>query len=162
MTFELFQWSAQQWLHELPKINASFNGAAGTLMLLGFAFIKLPRPRYRVHGTLMLGALVCSAAFLTCYLSYIYLHYQLKAPLNRFPPGFWRPIYLTILITHMTLAMVILPLIALTVYRAARRDWARHRRIAAITFPLWLYVSVTGVAIYFMLYPFAAHLRSMP
>ena len=92
--------------------------------------------------------MIVSLLFLASYLTYHYYHGT-----TRFPgTGIARPIYFTILISHTILAIVIVPLVAITLYRALREDFVRHRRIARITFPLWLYVSITGVVVYLMLY----------
>jgi len=96
----------------------------------------------------MLAALTSSVLFLSSYLTYHYFHGS-----TRFTgQGIVRPIYLGILLTHTVLAIVIVPLVLTTLYRAARADFGRHRRIARVTLPLWLYVSVTGVVVYLMLY----------
>ena len=100
------------------------------------------------HRACQISALIVSVLFLISYLTYHYFHGT-----TRFQgTGLARPIYFTILTTHTILAIVIVPLVALTFYRALRQDFARHRRIARITLPLWLYVSITGVIVYLMLY----------
>jgi uncharacterized membrane protein YozB (DUF420 family) len=144
-------------LEIFPVINASLNGASAILLLSGFMLIK--KGRIVAHATLMLSALVTSSVFLACYLTYHYLRVKQGITITQFPPGRIRPIYLTILISHTFLAIAILPLIAITLYRAFHRQWSRHRWIASITFPLWFYVSVTGVVIYYMLYVLAPTLR---
>ena len=116
------------------------------LLLSGYTFIRARN--VAAHRACQIAALVVSTLFLTSYLIYHYHHGS-----TRFQgAGIVRPIYFTILITHTILAIVIVPLIIITFYRALRSDFARHRRIARITFPLWLYVSVTGVIVYLMLY----------
>ncbi|HXE52370.1 MAG TPA: DUF420 domain-containing protein, partial [Tepidisphaeraceae bacterium] len=107
----------------------------------------------------MISALVMSCAFLACYVTYHYLRVRQGIGITRFPPGAVRPVYLVILTSHTILAMVILPMVLITLWHAARRQWARHRRISVWTFPLWLYVSITGVVIYWMLYVLAPSLR---
>jgi protein SCO1/2/putative membrane protein len=144
-------------LETFPVINATLNGASAVLLLAGFLFIK--KGRVTAHVTMMLSALVTSTAFLACYLTYHYLRVKQGITITRFPPSWVRPIYLTILVTHTFLAIAILPLIGITLYRAIRKQWDQHRRIASITFPLWFYVSVTGVVIYWMLYVLAPTLR---
>ncbi|SRR6266550_2346342 len=130
----------------LPHLNAVLNSTSALLLLAGFRFIR--HGRIRAHRNCQLTAVTTSALFLVSYLTYHYYHGA-----TRFPgEGLVRPVYFTILITHTILAVVIVPLIIVTLYRAARGDFFRHRRIARWTLPLWLYVSVTGVIVYLMLY----------
>jgi uncharacterized membrane protein YozB (DUF420 family) len=134
---------------DLPGVNATLNATSAVLLAAGWAFIL--SGRRRAHTVCMISALATSALFLACYLVYHYFHGS-----TRFPgTGVLRTAYLTILLTHTVLAVVILPMIAKAVWHAARREWDRHRRIARWTLPLWLYVSVTGVVIYWMLYRIA-------
>jgi len=134
---------------DLPGVNAILNATSAVLLAAGWAFIQ--SGRRRAHTVCMISALATSALFLACYLVYHYFHGS-----TRFPgTGVLRTVYLTILLTHTVLAIVILPMIAKAVWHAARREWDRHRRIARWTLPLWLYVSVTGVVIYWMLYRIA-------
>jgi uncharacterized membrane protein YozB (DUF420 family) len=144
-------------IEDFPLVNASLNGASAALLLGGYVLIKLRR--IRSHAAMMLAAVVTSTAFLACYLTYHWLRSRQGIVVTRFPPSTWRPVYLIILISHTFLAVVILPLIAITLWRAYRRQWDRHRRISVITFPLWFYVSVTGVIIYWMLYHLAAKIQ---
>lgn len=131
---------------DLPALNATLNGMAAILLTMGWAFIR--RKDTRSHRVCMIGALVTSAAFLASYLVY---HYHVGS--RPFPhEGPIRIVYFTILITHVVLAVAIVPLVLMTVSRALREQFARHRAIARWTLPLWLYVSVTGVAVYWMLY----------
>ena len=116
------------------------------LLIAGYSFIRARN--IAAHRACQIAALVVSTLFLTSYLIYHYNHGS-----TRFQgTGIVRPIYFTILMTHTILAIVIVPLIIVTFYRALRSDFARHRRIARITLPLWLYVSITGVIVYLMLY----------
>ncbi len=129
-----------------PVINATLNGASAVLLYVGHGFIK--RGKMASHRALMIMALVTSSLFLT---SYLYYHAHVGSV--RFQGHGWsRPVYFTILISHTILAAVIVPLVIITLNRALRRRFNRHRAIARWTYPLWLYVSVTGVVIYFMLY----------
>jgi putative membrane protein len=129
-----------------PVIDATLNGTSAVLLVTGWAFIK--RGRMAIHRGFMIAALVCSTLFLT---SYLYYHYHVGSV--RFQGTGWsRPVYFTILITHTLLAITIVPLVIITLSRALRRRFDRHRAIARWTFPLWLYVSITGVIVYFMLY----------
>ena len=133
-------------LHDLPAVNASLNAVSAVFLLSGFAFIR--SHRIAEHRRCMLAALVASAAFLVCYIVY---HAQVGSV--RFTrQGFVRPLYFTILVTHVTLAASVLPLALVTAARALRADYGRHMRIARWTLPIWLYVSVTGVLVYVLLY----------
>ena len=133
----------------LPAVDATLNGTSGVLLCLGFYFIKTGR--WRAHGITMVTATAVSTAFLTCYLINHYLH-GVHTTNHTQAPNWLRYLYLAILFPHLLLAMVMLPMIYLTLLRAYRRDWINHRRIAVPTFWIWLYVSFTGVIIYFMLY----------
>ncbi len=136
----------------LAALDAGLNAASATMLLLGYAFIR--RGRYKLHAAMMLGAVVASAIFIVCYLT---LHYHIGA--TRFPELGWiRTLYLSILLTHTVLAGVLPFLIVTTLYRVVRRQWSAHRRIARWTLPVWLYVSITGVIIYWMLYHLAPRL----
>ncbi len=130
----------------LPHLNAVLNATSALLLLAGFRFIRLGR--IQTHRNCQVTAVLTSTLFLISYLTYHYYHGA-----TRFAgQGIVRPLYFTILITHTILAVVIVPLIIVTLYRAVRGDFIRHRRIARWTLPLWLYVSVTGVVVYLMLY----------
>jgi len=135
----------------LPHLNACLNGASAILLFSGYSFIR--KGNVSAHRACQTAALVVSSLFLASYLTYHYHHGT-----TRFlGVGIVRPIYFTILITHTILAIVIVPLVSLTFYRAFRGDFIRHRRIARITLPLWLYVSITGVIVYLMLYRIYPH-----
>jgi uncharacterized membrane protein YozB (DUF420 family) len=130
----------------LPAVNASLNALSTILLLVGWRFIR--RGEMRRHRLCMIAALVTSALFLTSYLVY-----HAKVGSVPFPgQGTIRYVYFTILITHVILAALILPLALMTLSRALASRFDRHRKIARITLPLWLYVSVTGVVIYLMVY----------
>jgi len=134
------------YLSYLPHLNACLNGTSAVLLFTGYTFIRARN--VIAHRACQIAALVVSLIFLASYLTYHFHHGA-----TRFQgTGLVRPIYFTILTTHTILAIVIVPLVALTFYRAVRGDFARHRRIARITLPLWLYVCVTGVIVYLMLY----------
>jgi uncharacterized membrane protein YozB (DUF420 family) len=129
-----------------PTVNALLNMTSALLLLTGYRHIR--RRRVRAHRACMLGAVTSSALFL---LSYVLYHTVQGA--TPFPKGgILRAVYIVILISHTTLALAILPLVGVTLWRAWREDYVRHRRIARWTLPLWLYVSLTGVAIYILLY----------
>ena len=133
-------------LHDLPAINASLNATSCVFLVTGYVLIRARR--IGQHRACMLAALTTSALFLICYIVY---HAQVGSV--RFPRyGFVRPVYFTILITHVTLAVTVLPLAIITAARGLRGDYVRHKRIARWTFPIWVYVSVTGVLVYVLLY----------
>lgn len=130
----------------LPHLNAALN-ATSFLLLVG-ALYQIMRGNVTAHRRLMLTALVVSGLFLVSYVVY---HAQYGS--IRFAgQGIVRPVYFFILITHVVLAVAIVPLVAVTLRRALRGDFARHRRIARWTYPIWLYVSITGVVVYLLLY----------
>ncbi len=130
----------------LPHLNAALNATSFVFLAFGFYFIR--RRNIKAHVICMVSALSVSVLFL---ISYVIYHYNYGSV--RFKgEGFVRPLYLTILLTHVVLAIVIVPLVVMTLRRALRRDFIRHRKIARWTYPLWVYVSVTGVFVYIMLY----------
>ena len=133
-------------VRDLPTLNAALNATSAVLLVLGYVLIR--RGKREAHRRAMLGAVSCSALFLVSYLVY---HAQVGSV--RFQGQGWiRTLYFTILLTHTVLAAAIVPLVLLTLTRALQQRFDRHRRLARITFPLWAYVSVTGVVIYWMLY----------
>lgn len=133
-------------VHDLPAVNASLNALSGLLLLVGYALIKSGRRDQ--HRAVMIAAFTSSALFLICYLVY---HAQVgSVPFTR--QGFVRPLYFTILLTHVVLAVVVLPMIILTMTRGLKGRFREHRKIARWTFPVWMYVSVTGVLVYVLLY----------
>lgn len=133
---------------DLPAINATLNGISALLILAGVVMIK--REHKQAHALCMAGAIVTSALFLLCYLSY---HYLKAGHVTHFThPGWPKTLYFFILGTHTPLAVLVLPLIALTVIPALRQRFDSHKRMARWTLPVWLYVSVTGVLVYLMLY----------
>lgn len=133
-------------VRDLPTLNAVLNASAALLLLTGYVLIR--RGRREAHRRAMLSALACSALFLVSYLVY---HAQVGSV--RFQGrGAIRVVYLGILLSHTVLAVVILPLVLVTLTRALQARFDPHRRLARITLPLWAYVSVTGVVVYWMLY----------
>jgi uncharacterized membrane protein YozB (DUF420 family) len=132
---------------DLPAVNASLNSLATVFMLAGFVFIKAGRRD--AHRRCMVGALASSVVFLACYVAY-HLATGAKTPFGG--TGFWRPVYYTILISHVILAMAVVPLVLVTVRHAWKGAFEKHKAWARVTFPIWLYVSVTGVLVYFFLY----------
>lgn len=133
-------------LASIPPVDAVLNGAAAVLLLLGFYFIT--HRKILAHKVCMISAFLCSTAFFSLYL---YFHYH--AGIIRFSGQGWiRPVYFAILISHTVLATVSLPLILITLGLALRSNFAKHHRIARWTFPIWLYVSLTGVIVYWLLF----------
>lgn len=135
---------------DLPTLNATLNAIAAFFLLTGFISIK--RGHKELHKKLMSLALVMSALFLTSYLFY---HYHV--PSKKFPDLGWiKTLYLFILIPHVILAVVMVPMILKTFWHAYKQEWEKHKKIARLTFPIWMYVSVTGVVVYLMLYQWFA------
>ena len=135
-----------EYISYLPHLNACLNSTSALLLFSGYTFIR--KRNVAAHRACQIAALAISILFLASYLTYHFNHGT-----TRFQgTGFARPFYFTILTSHTILAMVIVPLVILTFYRAFRGDFVRHRKIAKITLPLWLYVSITGVIVYLMLY----------
>lgn len=132
----------------LPTVNATLNGLSGLLLLVGFLQIKAKPKNIAAHRFAMLSACTVSALFLVCYLVRVFL-----TGTHRFPgDGFWKTVYLTTLTTHMLLAMTVPFLAARAVQLAFARRFIDHKKLVRYLFPIWLYVSVTGVIVYFMLY----------
>ena len=133
-------------VHDLPAVNATLNAIAAVLLVWGYTLIR--RKRIQQHRRVMISAFAVSILFLICYLIY---HAQVgSVPYGR--TGFLRGLYLSILFTHVVLAATVPVLASITLYRGWKGNYPRHRRIARWTFPIWLYVSVTGVIVYLMLY----------
>ena len=133
-------------VHDLPAVNATLNGISGILLVIAYALIRARR--IEQHRKVMIAAFAASSLFLVCYVVY---HTQVGSV--RFTrQGFVRPIYFTILVTHVVLAAVVLPMAIITLSRGLKGRYAHHRRIARWTFPIWLYVSITGVLVYVLLY----------
>jgi putative membrane protein len=133
-------------VHDLPAVNATLNALSGVLLVIGYALIRTRR--IAQHRAVMIAAFVTSSLFLVCYVVY---HAQVGSV--RFTrQGLVRPLYFTILITHVTLAAAVPPLAIVTLSRGLKARYDRHRRIARWTLPIWLYVSVTGVLVYVLLY----------
>ncbi len=133
-------------IHDLPAINATLNGTSAVLLALGFVFIK--QKKIAAHKACMISAFCTSVVFLICYLVY---HFNVGRTVFK-NPAWFRPIYLTILLTHTVLAVVIVPMILMALSRALKQRYELHKKIARWTWPLWMYVSVTGVVVYWILY----------
>jgi uncharacterized membrane protein YozB (DUF420 family) len=131
--------------HDLPAVNATLNGLSAIFLTLGYIAIK--RGNKIAHRNCMILAFCTSTIFLACY-----LYYHFHAGRTTFPANWFRPIYLTILLTHTVLAVAIVPMILMTLWRAKTERFELHKKIARWTWPLWMYVSVTGVVIYLLLY----------
>lgn len=138
--------AAPAWTASIPAVNAGFNAATTTLVCLGVLAIR--SGRRRLHIGLQVGALVTTSLFLVGYLTYHHFHGDTPYP----GTGVLRPIYFTILVTHILASMAGLPLITTTVLLAATRRFAHHRRWARLTVPVWLYASLTGLAVYALLH----------
>lgn len=133
-----------------PQVNASLNGASALLLIAALVCIKTRR--IKAHVAFVVAALISSTVFLTFYLLFHWYRVKHGIAVTKFPAGNpLRPLYIAVLSSHTLLAVVILPLIVATVVQAVSKRWQKHRSIAVWTFPLWLYVSVTGVVIYWML-----------
>jgi uncharacterized membrane protein YozB (DUF420 family) len=133
-------------VHDLPAINATLNAISGLLLAAGYVLIR--QRRRRQHRACMVAAFAASSLFLVSYLTY---HAQVgSVPFTR--QGFVRPVYFTILLTHIALAATVLPLAIVTLTRGLRERFDAHRKVARWTFPIWMYVSVTGVLVYVLLY----------
>jgi putative membrane protein len=142
--------AAPDWVAFLPGANALFNSLSALCLICGY--INIRRRNRVVHMRFMLSATVFSALFLISYITYHYFHGD-----TRFPGQGWiRPVYFFILISHISLSMIALPLIFTTLWYALRNQFRFHRSIARWTFPVWLYVSVTGVIVYFVLRSYTA------
>jgi len=133
-------------ISQLPALNAILNSISAILLVTGYFFIR--RKNIKVHRALMISAFVTSTLFLISYLTYHYYHGSTKFQ----GQGVIRAVYFSILLTHTILAAAIVPMIFITFSRALKERFDRHRKIARWTLPLWLYVSVTGVVVYLMLY----------
>jgi uncharacterized membrane protein YozB (DUF420 family) len=139
-------------LADLPAVNAGLNGLSAIFLGAGYCFIR--RKNQTAHRNCMIAAFAASTLFLACYLIYhgclaYYLH---RGPTVFRDPAWFRPVYLGILLSHTLLAVVIVPLALVTLHRALRQRFERHKQIARWTWPCWMYVSVTGVLIYLLLY----------
>jgi uncharacterized membrane protein YozB (DUF420 family) len=141
---------AEQYAY-FPALIAGLNGTSA--VLLGTGRYMISRNRIAAHRNCMIAAVVSSALFLACY---VYFHYHV-GDIRFLGDHFWHVIYLIVLIPHVTLAIVIVPMVIVTLSRGLRARYDRHRAIARWTFPLWMYVSVTGVIVYFMLYQWFPH-----
>jgi uncharacterized membrane protein YozB (DUF420 family) len=138
-----------QWVESLPAVNASLNGLATLLLLVGYVLIR--QKRTLAHKRVMLSAFGVSVVFLASYL--VYHGYAGSKPFAG--TGWVRPVYFSILISHIILAAAVPVLAGVTIYRGLTGQFDRHKKIARVTVPIWLYVSVTGVMIYAMLYHWA-------
>ena len=131
---------------DLPAVNACLNGLSAVFLLAGYRYIR--QKNQPAHERYMTAAVVTSTLFLICYITY---HAKAGRTIFR-DPAWFRPIYLTLLLSHTVLAVAIVPMVIITLVRALRLRFDSHRKIARWTWPLWMYVSVTGVVIYLLLY----------
>ncbi|MBH53499.1 MAG: hypothetical protein CMI18_04035 [Opitutaceae bacterium] len=139
-----------EWFAKLPAVNASLNALSACFLSFGLLAIK--RGLKKAHIAMMVSATLSSSLFLICYI--IYHNYQ--GDTRFLAEGFIRPIYFFILITHILLSMVVVPLVLLTLWLAISKQFTSHKKIAHWTFPIWLYVSVTGILVYLILHNFNA------
>jgi putative membrane protein len=130
----------------LPTINAALNATAAVLLTTGYVFIR--RRRIAAHRACMIAAFATSSLFLVTYL----IHHAQVGSVPFAGPAWLRPLYVALLVPHIVLAALVVPLALTTIYRAWRGRFDRHRRIARVTLPIWLYVSVSGVLVYVLLY----------
>ena len=133
---------------DMPALNATLNAISAVLLTLGFIFIK--QGNKTAHRNCMVGAFCTSAVFLVCYVTHKILVRGVHTKFGG--EGALQTVYYVMLISHVLLAMAIVPLVLITIARARRGDFEAHKRIARWTWPIWMYVSVTGVLIYFFLY----------
>ncbi len=139
-------------LADLPAVNAGLNGLSAIFLTAGYYFIR--HGNRTAHRNCMVSGFVSSSVFLACYLTYhvgMRIHYG-KGHTEFLEPQWFRPFYLSILFTHLALALAIVPLVLITLHRAVRQRFELHKRIARWTWPIWMYVSVTGVVFYVLLY----------
>ncbi|MFN0125671.1 MAG: DUF420 domain-containing protein [Verrucomicrobiales bacterium] len=135
-------------IHDLPALNAALNGVATVLLMVALIFIK--QRRIEAHRVTMIAAFGVSCVFLVFYVAHKIAVRGVHTPFGG--EGAIRGVYYAMLLSHILLAMAIVPLALVTLFRGLKRDDARHKKIARITWPIWFYVSVTGVLVYFMLY----------
>lgn len=144
----LIETADRSWVERLPHLNACINATTSLLLLAGLYFIKTGRVSY--HRTCMLTAFVLGCVFLISYIIY-----HSTVPSTSFGGmGFIRNIYYVLLITHILLAIVVVPFVLLALYHALKSDFPRHKRMVKIAYPVWLYVSVSGVMVYLMISPY--------
>jgi len=134
-------------VHDLPAVNATLNGLSAIFLAAGYISIRCQNKT--AHRNCMIAAFVTSVVFLACYLTY---HFLVKSVTHFVEPEWFRPIYLTILLSHTVLAVVVVPLVFMTLSRALKQRFELHKKVARWTWPIWMYVSVTGVVIYWLLY----------
>lgn len=141
-----------EFLKIFPHLNASLNALSGVFLIFGFYFIRTKK--IGAHRFCMLTACCLSALFLICYITHhtIRTYYFGLGPTAFTGEGIVRPVYFTILLTHTVLATVIAPFVLVTLWRALKGKFELHKKLARLVFPIWLYVSITGVIVYLMLY----------
>jgi uncharacterized membrane protein YozB (DUF420 family) len=142
----------KDFIFTLPHVNALLNATSGIFLVIGYFLIR--RRRTRAHRRSMIAAFIASIIFLISYVLYhsLLAYYLGQGPTRFRGEGIVRPVYFFILISHTLLAIIIVPFVIMTLRRGLKGNYDKHRRIARWTFPLWLYVSVTGVIVYLMLY----------
>lgn len=139
------------FVYKLPKLNAMINGTCSMLLLLSLYMIK--QKNIELHKKLNIITFILSAIFLLCYITYHWLAQEATFPIDN--P--MRPVYLTILISHIILAAIVLPLVLLSFHKGLQMQVEKHRKIVRWSFPIWLYVTITGVIVYLMISPYYTH-----
>lgn len=139
------------FVYSLPKLNAFINGTCAALLILSFYFIK--QKKIEIHKRLNLTAFLLSGVFLISYVTYHWIAEETSYPKDN--P--LRPLYLTILISHIVLAAVVFPLILMSFYRGLQNQVEKHKKLVRFSYPVWLYVTITGVVVYLMISPFYSH-----
>jgi uncharacterized membrane protein YozB (DUF420 family) len=134
-------------IHDLPAVNGTLNGLSAVFLTAGYINIK--KKKITAHRNCMIAAFATSVIFLICYLTY---HFSIGHPTYFVNPPWFKPIYITLLTTHTILAVVVVPMVIITLNRALKERFDKHKKIARWTWPVWMYVSVTGVIVYLILY----------
>ena len=157
--------TANDWHHALPHLNAVINSATTGLLVLGLIFIRADQQDK--HRAAMIGAFILGTLFLVSYLLYhssvpstVFGDLNYDGSLDSSEKeslGYWRGVYLTLLLSHIVLAFVVVPLVLLAMFHALREDFDRHLKVVKFAYPIWLYVSISGVLVYFMIRPYYAY-----
>jgi putative membrane protein len=142
-----FKVNLGEWTKSLPHLNAVINSLTSILLILGLVFIK--QKNIKAHQNMMLGAFALGSVFLVTYVLY---HFSNES--TKYPDNAWRPLYLFILISHITLSIGVVRFVLLALFYALNKDFANHKKMTKIAYPIWLYVSITGVVVYFMISPY--------
>ncbi len=136
-----------EWTKLLPHLNAVINSLTSVLLILGLVFIK--QKKIKAHQNIMLVSFTLGSLFLVTYVLY---HFSNESTV--YPDSAWKPVYLFVLISHITLSIGVVRFVLLALYYALQKDFAQHKKITKIAYPVWLYVSITGVIVYLMISPY--------